>query len=101
MLKRTRAALAAGRIPAPETGSFTFMMSKQGYLGDGPHGPWRPHVMFYMPPRVHAADWGANLAGTRVYGDDAGVDPWTMFYVPVATWSDGSPDEAAGAKHSM
>lgn len=101
ILARTRAAMASGKIPAPETGSFTFMLSKHGYLGDGPHGPWRPHVMFYFAPALRMADWGANLPGSPVFGDEAGGDPWTMFYVPVPAWSDGSPDEHAGAKHAM
>lgn len=97
---RTRAAMAAGRIRAPEEGALTFMMSKQGYLGDDAGGPWHPHLMFYMPP-MPLTDWGANLPGTRVLGTDAGVDPYTIFYVPVATWSDGSPDEASSARHVM
>jgi hypothetical protein len=100
MLARTRAALAAGRIRAPETGSLTFMMSKDGYLGDAAGGPWHPHVMFYMPP-MPLADLGANLPGTRVFGTDAGVDPYTMLYVPVAAWSDGTPDATTAAHHTM
>ena len=100
MLKRTQAAVAAGRLRPPDVGSLTFMMSKDGYLGDGPHGPWRPHLMFYMPP-IPTTDWGADLPGTRVFATEAGVDPYTIFYVPVATWSDGSPADGASAKHSM
>jgi hypothetical protein len=97
---RTRAAMAAGRIPAPELGSLTYMMSKDGYLGDDAGGPWHPHLMFYMPP-MPAADWGANLPGTQVLATEAGVDPWTIFYVPVAHWSDGAPDAKAAGGHSM
>ncbi len=100
ILKRTQAAAAAGQVLAPEMGSLTFMMSKNGYLGDGPHGPWHPHLMFYMPP-MQTADWGADLPGTRVFGAEAGVDPWTLFFVPVATWSDGTPDGSADAGHTM
>jgi len=92
ILARTHAAMAAGHIPAPDIGSMNYMLSKQGYLGDRAHGPWHPHVMFYMPP-MPTADWGADLPGTRVYGTDAGVDPYTMFFVTVGHWSDGSPDE--------
>jgi hypothetical protein len=92
--------MAAGKIPAPEPGSMTFMMSKGGYLGDDAHGPWRPHIMFYMPP-IPTTDWGANLSGTRIYATPAGPgDPYAIFYIPVAAWSDGSPAESAGA-HSM
>jgi len=100
MLKRTAAAMAAGKIPAPEIGALTFMMSKDGYLGDAAHGPWHPHLMFYMP-RMSTADWGADMPGTRVFATEAGVDPYTIFYVPLATWSDGAPDDKAGAKHQM
>src|SRR5580692_3977552 len=42
--QRIRAAMAAGRYPPAEAGAITYMMSKEGYLGDGPHGPWRPHL---------------------------------------------------------
>lgn len=95
ILARTRAAMVAGQIHAPEIGSMNFMLSKGGYLGDRAHGPWHPHMMFYMPP-MPISDWGADLPGTRVYGADAGVDPYTMFFVTVASWSDGSPDAGHG-----
>lgn len=99
--KQTHAAMADGKVPAPETGAITFMMSKDGYLGGGANGPWRPHLMFFMPSSIRTADWGASLHGTGVFGDEAGVDPYTMFYVPVAAWSDGTPDEHSGVHHSM
>jgi hypothetical protein len=98
--QRIRAAMAAGRYPPAEAGAITYMMSKEGYLGDGPHGPWRPHLMFYMPP-MPTADWGADLPGTGVYSTEAGIDPYTMFYIPVGAWSDGTPYVAAAAKPMM
>jgi hypothetical protein len=98
---RTRAAMAAGRIRPPEIGGMNFMMSKDGYLGDDAGGPWHPHVMFFTPP-IPTAAWGANLPGTRVYGTDAAAgDPYTTFYVPLAAWSDGTPDAATGGHHAM
>ena len=97
---RIRATMAAGRYPPAEAGAITYMMSKKGYLGDGPHGPWRPHLMFYMPP-MPTADWGADLPGTGVFSTEAGIDPYTMFYIPVSAWSDGTPYVAAGAKPMM
>lgn len=97
---RTRAAMAAGRIGPPEVGSLNFMLSKLGYLGDQAGGPWHPHVMLFMPPEP-TANWGANLAGTQVYGADAGVDPYTMVYIPVAAWSDGAPDARSAGRHAM
>jgi hypothetical protein len=98
--QRIRAAMAAGRYPPAEAGAITYMMSKEGYLGDGPHGPWRPHLMFYMPP-MPSAVWGADLPGTGVYSTEAGIDPYTMFYIPVGAWSDGTPYVAAAAKPMM
>ncbi|HEY3798645.1 MAG TPA: hypothetical protein VGL58_09850 [Caulobacteraceae bacterium] len=101
IFKRTRALMAAGKLVQPSMGAMTYMMSKTGYLGDVPAGPWHPHVMFFMPPSVHAADWGAGQPGTRVDGGDAGVDPWTMFYVLVSKWSDGTPDDAPAKPPAM
>lgn len=97
---RTRAAMAAGKIRHAEAGAMNFMLSKDGYLGDDAGGPWHPHLMFYTPP-IPTADWGANKPGTRVMGTDAGDDPYTIFYVPVTHWSDGTPDADQGAKHQM
>lgn len=97
---RTRAAMAAGQIPKPAVGAMNYMLSKQGNLGDKAGGPWRPHVMFYMPP-MPTADWGANLAGTPVQATKAGIDPYTMFYIPVGQWSDGTPDARALGHHVM
>jgi hypothetical protein len=79
---------------------MNFMLSKHGFIGEDSLGPWHPHLMFYMPP-MPTADWGAGLSGTQVLGAAAGVDPYTMFFVPVAAWSDGSPDDQAGARHDM
>ena len=102
MVKRTATAMGAHRIRTPEVGSITFMLSKEGYLGDDAAGPWHPHLMFYMPP-MPVSDWGANMPGTKVYGNGADPgDPYAVFYVPVANWSDGSPDEhPPGAHHDM
>jgi hypothetical protein len=36
-----------------------------------------------------------------VIGTEAGVDPYTMIYVPVAAWSDGTPDARPGGRHQM
>lgn len=73
--------------PAPplEAGSMSYMMSRQGYLSDAAQH-WRPHLMFYTP-RAEAATWGANLPGSPVMGG-GGSDPVSVFFVPVAHWSD-------------
>ena len=89
MLDRTRAAVAAGEIGAPEPGAMCYMMSKGGYLGDA-GGHWHPHLMFFLP-RTDPASWGANLPGTQVMADSGGVEPVTVFFAPVPNWSDGTP----------
>jgi hypothetical protein len=87
---RTKAAVAAGEIKPPEAGAMCYMMSKSAYLSDEAGGHWRPHVMFYVP-RVEAAAWGANMAGSPVYGGANGIEPMSVFIVPADTWSDGTP----------
>ncbi len=95
MLDGIRAAVAAKELPTPEPGSMSYMLSKQGNLGDG-NGAWRPHLMFYAPQPDAAnggASWGANLPGSPVVFDTSHrivPEPETIFMVPVARWSDGT-----------
>jgi len=89
MLDEIRAAAARKELPRPEPGAMSFMMSKDGYLGDA-QGHWHSHLMFHVP-KVAAASWGANLPGSPVVLDDREVpEPETIFLVPVAHWSDGT-----------
>lgn len=92
MLKRTKAALAAKEIHAPEVGSMAYMLSKASYLGDDVGGHWYPHVMLFLP-RTAANDWGANLDGSPIFADSSALEPLTVFFVPVSRWSDGSTAE--------
>lgn len=87
---RTKAAVATGEIKPPEAGAMCYMMSKSAYLSDEAGGHWRPHVMFYVP-RVEAAAWGANMAGSPIHGGANGIEPMSIFLVPADTWSDGTP----------
>jgi hypothetical protein len=89
MIDRTRAKLAANTFATPAPGAMSFMMSKQGYLGDLV-GHWHPHLMFFL---VHTdgAEWGADLDGSPVFAARSVPDPITTFSVPVPTWSDGTP----------
>jgi hypothetical protein len=98
MLARMKESIAKKEFGPPEIGSMSYMMSKSQYLTDtGPH--WRPHLMFYMPAEMNGSEWGANLpAGSAVFGGGTdlpggGRMPWTLFYVPVPVWSDGTPAE--------
>jgi hypothetical protein len=89
MIDRTKAAIAAKQIVAPEAGAMAFMLSKDGYLGDDAGGPWYPHVMFWSPP-VAGAEWGADVPGSPVFAAPSDLLPLTMFFVPVRKWSDGT-----------
>jgi hypothetical protein len=85
------AAVAKGELPVPETGAMSYMMAKDGYLGDSA-GHWHPHLMFHIP-KTDAASWGANLPGSPVVYNDEFTDvpePEIIFLVPVGKWSDGS-----------
>jgi hypothetical protein len=89
MLDEIRAEAARKELPWPEPGAMSFMMSKDGYLGDA-QGHWHSHLMFHVP-KAPAASWGANLPGSPVVLDDREVpEPETIFLVPVAHWSDGT-----------
>ena len=98
ILARMKESIARKEFGPPEIGSMSYMMSKSQYLNDSsPH--WHPHLMFYMPGEMNGSVWGANLpAGSAVFGGGedlpgGGRMPWTIFFVPVPRWSDGTPAE--------
>jgi hypothetical protein len=95
ILARVKESIAKKEFSPPEVGAMSYMMSKSQYLNDSsPH--WHPHLMFYMPGEMDGPAWGANLpAGSVVFGGGAdmpggGRMPWTIFFVPVSKWSDGT-----------
>jgi hypothetical protein len=96
MLARMKESIAKKEFGGPEMGAMSYMMSKQQYLSDE-GGHWHPHLMFYMPGDMDGPAWGANLAsGSAVFGGGqelpgGGRMPWTIFFVPVPKWSDGTP----------
>ena len=92
IVARTKAALAAKTLTAPEPGAMAYMMSKRQYLNDEAIH-WHPHLMFFVP-QTEEATWGANLAASPVMGTQSKVDSTTVFFVPVMAWSDGSPAPA-------
>jgi len=86
------AAVAKGELPVPEVGAMSYMMAKDGYLGDSA-GHWRPHLMFHLP-KTDAATWGADVPGSPVVYNDEFTDmpePEIIFLLPVGKWSDGTP----------
>jgi hypothetical protein len=98
ILARMKESIAKREFGSPEVGSMSYMMSKGQYLNDG-DAHWHPHLMFYVPGEMNSSVWGANLpAGSAVYGGGqdlpgGGRMPWTLFFVPVPRWSDGTPAE--------
>jgi hypothetical protein len=88
---RDRTKTSATANTAPATGSFSYMMSRQGHLSDA-NGHWHPHLMFYQS-RATAAAWGANLPGSPVFAKEGDAAEPTLFYIPVSEWSDGTADK--------
>jgi hypothetical protein len=86
MTERTKSSVSAHQAVAPD--SMAYMMSKEGHLNDAA-GHWHPHLMFFQA-HTALADWGANLPGSPVLGQDGGPDETTVFYVPLRKWSDGT-----------
>jgi hypothetical protein len=92
-----KAAFQAKEIPAIEPGSMGYMLSKQGYLGDQ-NGHWHPHIMIFLPP-AEETEWGANLPGSPIFGSSDPTDRLSVFFIPVAKWSDGSADSGESGSH--
>ena len=90
MMDKARAAMASHMFGDPEAGSFSFMLSRQGYLSDDAAGPWLPHVMFFVP-HGQAEAWGAGLDASPILGADGRSFEPTVLFIPVRRWSDGSP----------
>lgn len=83
------ASLEKKELPTPEAGAMCYMMSKQTWTDS--YGHWLPHLMFFVP-LTEAASWGAGSPGSPVV--NAFVNPrerHTVFLIPVANWSDGTP----------
>lgn len=89
-----QAALEQKKLPAIEPGAMCYMLSKQGYLNDQVLN-WHPHVMFFVP-LTQDKTWGANLDASPVFAGDDISAHMTIFMIPVARWSDGTPDANAG-----
>jgi len=101
MVEKAQVEFASHRFTAPEAGSLSFMLSKQGYISDDAAGPWLPHVMFFVP-HGQAAAWGGGLSASPILGADGSPFEPTVLFVPVRSWSDGSaaPVPAIDHQHS-
>lgn len=90
MVETITAAIDKKELPAMEPGAMCYMLSKDGYLGDG-NGHWHPHLMFFVSQADPAA-WGADLPGSPIIAVNDTWEHLTTFLVPVREWSDGTAD---------
>jgi hypothetical protein len=90
MAEKTKAAFVDHTFRSPEPGAFGFMLSKQGHLNHAHGGPWRPHMMFFVSID-QVANYGSNVVNSPTQSADRGPYESAMIYVPVSTWSDGTP----------
>ena len=98
LVEQARAAFASHAFGPPEPGSFGFMLSKKGYVSDDADGPWLPHVMLFVP-HGQAASWGAGLEGSPILGTDGSPIEPTVLFIPVRSWSDGTPAPPPSSTH--
>jgi hypothetical protein len=89
MFETINTALDSKKLPSIEPGAMCYMMSKQGYLNDRA-GHWHPHLMFFVR-LTEASAWGADLPGSPLISAKDPEDRLTIFMLPVANWSDGTP----------
>ena len=89
-----KAAIAGGALPAAKPGSVSYMLSKGTWFNPS-EGPWRPHLMFYVP-ETNPKTWGAGLPKSPMIGNEFPDEHLTIFLVPVPRWSDGSLSPAGG-----
>ena len=90
------ASVAKHELPMPEAGAMSYMMSKEGNLGDSV-GHWCPHLMFHVPKtgevKTDESSWGADVTGSPVLYNNQYRDvpePEMIFMVRVSYWSDGT-----------
>jgi hypothetical protein len=90
MLESINSALDKKELPALEAGAMSYMLSKEGFLGDKA-GHFHPHLMFWAE-RTELKSWGAGLPGSPMIGGVEIPGRLTVFMIPVGKWSDGTPD---------
>ena len=90
ILAAINSALDKKELPALEAGAMSYMLSKQGYLGDKA-GHFHPHLMFWAE-RTEPTSWGAGMPGSPMIGGEEIPGRLTVFMIPVGKWSDGTPD---------
>ena len=83
-----KSALDKKELGPPESGSMTYMLSKDAYLTDrGGHN--LAHLMVELPP-IEAAAWGADQDDSPVFSASFAPVPMIEFNIPMGHWSDGT-----------
>jgi hypothetical protein len=90
MLAAINSALDKKDLPSLEPGAMSYMLSKEGFLGDKA-GHFHPHLMFWAE-RTEPKSWGAGMPGSPMIGGEEIPGRLTIFIVPVVRWSDGTLD---------
>jgi hypothetical protein len=90
MLDAINSALDKKELPSLKPGAMSYMLSKQGLLGDHA-GHFHPHLMFWAE-RTEPKSWGAGIPGSPMIGGEEIPGRLTVFMIPVGKWSDGTLD---------
>jgi hypothetical protein len=89
---KMKKAYTAKTFPMPAAGAMAYMLSPKQRLGDlDPH--WMPHLMFYYDRSLKRSTFGAGGMSAPIIDATAGDPnaPMQVIYIPVRTWSDGTP----------
>jgi hypothetical protein len=93
--ERVQNGIAHAQLPSTAPGSIAYMMSKLQYIDDVVKA-WHSHVMIYADKAEgsnNGESWGADERGSPVIYDDGhkiNPEPWSLFFILVPHWSDGS-----------
>jgi hypothetical protein len=89
---RIKKAYAEKRLTMPAAGAMAYMLSPKQHLSDSdPH--WMPHLMFYYDRALKGTTFGAGGMTAPII-DATAADPnapMQVIYIPIRTWSDGTP----------
>jgi hypothetical protein len=90
---RIKKAYAEKRFTMPADGAMAYMLSPQQHLSDDADPHWMPHLMFYFDRALKGTTFGAGGFTSPII-DASGADPnspMQVIYIPIRTWSDGTP----------
>lgn len=89
---KIKTAYTAKTFAMPAAGAMAYMLSPKQHLSDAdPH--WMPHLMFYFDRSLTASTFGAGGFTAPIINASASDPngPMQVIYIPIRTWSDGTP----------